>query len=170
MLSQKINKAINEQINAELYSAYLYLSIMSYFESISLSGFSNWMKIQVQEELSHAEKFIDYMHERNGKLELKPISAPSKSWETPLEAMKATLAHEESVTSLINELVSLAVSEKDYATQNFLQWYVNEQVEEEANVSQIVEQLKLIEKTKGGIFMLDRELAKRVYISPTTEN
>jgi ferritin len=161
-----MEKALDEQINAELYSAYFYLSMVSYFESISLSGFASWMKVQVQEELSHADKFMNYIHERGGKITFKEIESPKSNWKSPLEVFKATLKHEQYVTSLINNLVGIAISEKDYATQNFLQWYVSEQVEEESSVSQVVEQLKLVDKTNGGIFMLDRELAKRVFTPP----
>jgi ferritin len=139
-----MEKALDEQINAELYSAYFYLSMVSYFESISLSGFASWMKVQVQEELSHADKFMNYIHERGGKITFKEIESPKSNWKSPLEVFKATLKHEQYVTSLINNLVGIAISEKDYATQNFLQWYVSEQVEEESSVSQVVEQLKLV--------------------------
>lgn len=163
MLKPKIEKALNHQINAELYSAYLYLGMMNYFKSKSLDGFANWMNVQVMEELSHAEKFIYYVHERGGSVNLLDIEKPEQEWDSPLHAFEKILSHEQYVTKRINELLSVAIEEKDFATQNFLQWFISEQVEEEASASQIVEQLKMINETHGGIFMLDRELAQRKF-------
>lgn len=167
MLSEKMQKALNDQINAEIWSAYLYLSMSAHFQSENLSGFANWMRIQWQEELSHATKFFDYVNERGGKVSLQPIAAVETSWKDPLDVFRATLQHEQHVSSLINNLVDIAVSERDHATNNMLQWFVAEQVEEEANVENIMQQLKLIDGFGHGILMLDRELATRVFVDST---
>lgn len=163
MINYRIEKALNEQVNAELYSSYLYLSMSSYFQSISLKGFANWMSAQAQEELSHAMKFYDYIIERGGKVSLEKIDAPPREWSSPLKVFEDTYKHEQKVTSLINSLVDLAISEKDHATNNMLQWFVAEQVEEEANASEILDQLKIIGDEKRNLFMIDRELGQRVY-------
>ncbi len=167
MISKKMENAINLQINEELFSSYLYLSMSTYFEGMSLSGFANWMRIQAQEEQFHAMKFFDYVHERGGKVELLAIEKPANDWESILAIFEETLKHEEHITSKINELVSIAKGENDYASQNFLQWYVDEQVEEEATASEIVEQIKFLGDNKHGILMLDREFKTRVYTPPT---
>jgi ferritin len=156
MLNDKMFKALNGQINAELYSSYLYLSMEAYFQSISLDGFAVWMRAQVQEELFHA----------GGRVVLDTIKKPDSSWKSPLLAFKQILKHEQHVTSLINGLVDLAIAEKDHATQNFLQWFVGEQVEEEASVGAIVDKLKLIKEDTSGLFLLDAELGKRVFTLP----
>jgi len=158
--------ALNGQINAEMYSAYLYLSMESYFQSVSLTGFARWMRSQVQEELFHSMKFYDYVGERGGKVTLEVIKKPDSSWKTPLSAFKHILKHEQLVTGLINDLVELAITEKDHATVNFLQWFVSEQVEEEASVGEIVDKLKLIKTDTSGLFFLDAELGKRVFTPP----
>ncbi len=163
MINYRIEKALNEQVNAELYSSYLYLSMSSYFESISFKGFANWMRAQAQEELSHAMKFYDYIIERGGKVSLEKIDAPQKEWASPLKIFEDTYKHEQKVTALINALVDLAISEKDHATNNMLQWFVAEQVEEEANASEILDQLKMIGDEKRSLFMIDRELGQRVF-------
>jgi len=161
MLSEKMQQALNGQLNAEFYSAYLYLSMHAYFKSINLDGFANWMYYQAQEELTHGMKFYDFINQRGGRVELQQISAPETRWESPLAVFEATLQHERKVTGLINELVELALSEHDHATNIFLQWFVSEQVEEEENVGGVLEQLRLMGEAKGGLFMIDRELAKR---------
>jgi ferritin len=163
MISKNIEKALNEQINAEMYSAYLYLSMESYFMSLNLNGFANWMRVQVQEELTHAMKIFDFVNERGGRTMLKSIAAPQAEWKSPLAVFEATYKHEQKVTGLINELVNLAVKEKDHATNVFLQWFVSEQVEEESSAQKIAQQLKMLEKTPAGILMLDRELGQRVF-------
>jgi len=168
MISKKIEKALNAQVNAELYSAYLYLSMESYFQSLNLSGFANWMRVQTQEEVSHAMKIYDFVNERGGRALLKGIEGPRTEWKSPLAAFEAAYAHEQKVTGLINDLVDLAIKEKDHATNNFLQWFVNEQVEEEASADAIVQQLKMMEKAPGGMFMLDRELGRRVFTPPAS--
>ena len=170
MLNKKMNDALNEQVNAEWYSAYLYLSMEAYFESVDLPGFANWMRIQIQEEAMHALKIYDFINERGGRVLLKSIDQPPTEWDTPLAAFEAAYKHEQKVTGLINDLVNLAIQEKDHATNSFLQWFVNEQVEEEASVSQVVQKLKLIENAPGGQFLIDRELSQRVFTpTPTTK-
>ena len=166
MLSKKMEKAINQQINAEMYSSYLYLSMATYFESVSLGGFSNWMRQQAQEELFHGMKMFDYVCERGGRVTLKAIDQPPAKWSSPLDAMKNVLAHEQKVTGLINDLVNLALDERDHATNIFLQWFVSEQVEEEDTAGSLVDKLKLIAKDANGLFMLDTELASRTFTLP----
>ena len=161
MLTEKMQKALNGQLNAELYSAYLYLSMNAYFKSINLDGFANWMYYQAQEELEHSMKFYDFVIQRGGKVVLTQIEAPPTEWDSPLAVFEATLAHEQKVTGLINDLVEIALGEHDHATNIFLQWFVSEQVEEEESVSGVLEQLKLMGDAQGGLFMIDRELAKR---------
>ena len=167
MLKEKVQIAINEQINAEQYSALLYLSMSAWFSSKGLSGFANWMYIQYQEELTHANKFFNYLNERNGKVTLKAIEQMPTEWDGIIEIFEATLEHEQKVTALIDNLVDVAMSEKDHATQSFLQWFVDEQVEEEANVNEILDTLKLINGQGNGIFMLDREMKTRVFVDST---
>jgi ferritin len=167
MLSEKMQEALNIQINKEIYSAYLYLSMAAYCDSINLKGFANWMTIQVQEELSHAHKFFNYLPERGGKVTLQPIDGPETEWDSPLAVFKHVYEHEQLVTGLINGLVKLAREEEDYATESFLKWFIDEQVEEEASASEVVEKLKLAGDRGGGLFMLDRELGTRVFTPPT---
>ncbi len=162
-IKENIQKAINRQINREIYSAYLYLAMQSYFDSVNLKGFANWMKIQVQEELSHAMKMYDYLFQRGGKVILQTIETPPAEWDSPLDVFEKTYEHEQAVTSLINDLVELADSEKDHATYNMLQWFVSEQVEEEDNVSNLIEKIKLMKDAPGGLFMLDKEFEARVF-------
>lgn len=169
MISKKIEDALNERINAEFYSAYLYLSMQAYFESVNLSGFANWMKAQTQEELMHAMKVYDFVNERNGKVSLKEIARPPSQWDSPLAAFEAAYKHELSVTGHVNEQVNLAIEEKDHATNTFLQWFVNEQVEEESSLNNVVQKLKMIENAPGGLFLLDSELGQRVFTPPTTQ-
>jgi len=169
MISKKMEKALNEQVNAELYSAYLYLSMEAYFKSMNLNGFANWMRVQTQEEVAHAMKIYGFIDERGGRITLKAIEGPQTEWDSPLAVFKDIYKHEQKVTGLINNLVNLAIEEKDHATNTFLQWFVNEQVEEEASADQVVQQLKMMEKAPGGMFMLDRELAQRVFTPPATE-
>jgi ferritin len=166
MISKKMEKALNEQVNAELYSAYLYLSMEAYFKSQNLNGFANWMRVQTQEEVMHAMKIYEFINERGGRITLKAIDGPQTKWDSPLAVFKAVYEHEQKVTGLINNLVDLAIEEKDHATNTFLQWFVNEQVEEEASADQVVQQLKMMEKAPGGVFMLDRELGQRVFTPP----
>ena len=161
MINKKIEKAINDQINAELYSSYLYLSMAAYFESINFSGFAQWMHVQAKEETNHAMKFFGYVFEKGGRVTLKAIDGPPTEWKSPLDAFENVLNHEIKVTGLINKLVELARAEKDIATENFLMWFIAEQVEEEASADHIVQMLKKIKDAPQGLFMLDRELGKR---------
>ena len=161
MISKRVEDAINKQINAELYSAYLYLSMAAYFEASNLRGFANWMRVQAMEEYQHAMKFYDYLNERGGRVVLDSISKPPTTWDSPVAVFKATYEHEQRVTAMINELVDIARAEKDNATEVLLQWYVTEQVEEEASASEYLEKLKMIGSSTNGLFMLDRELAQR---------
>jgi ferritin len=161
MLTEKMQKALNGQLNAELYSSYMYLSMNAYFKSVNLDGFANWMYYQAQEELEHSMKFYDVIIQRGGKVQLMPVEAPPTEWDSPMAVFEATLAHEQKVTGLINDLVEIANEERDHATHIFLQWFVSEQVEEEDNVGGVLEQLKLMGEARGGLFMIDRELAKR---------
>jgi len=161
MLSKKIENAINKQINAELWSAYLYLSMSAHFESINLGGFANWMRVQAQEELGHAMKFYHHVIERRGRVTVAAIAVPSISWKSPLNAFEDAFKHEQKVTGMINDLANMAVGEKDHATANMLQWFIDEQVEEESSTDAIVQKLKMIGTNTGGLYMLDRELAQR---------
>jgi len=161
MLSPKMQDALNQHINAEIYSAYIYYSMASYFEAQSLSGCAHWMRIQTMEELAHVQKFVGYMNERGGRVLMKSVDAPPTTWESPLAAFEHTYQHETEVTGLINKLVDLAIAESDHATNNLLQWFVAEQVEEESTADDIVQKMKRVEGAPGGLFMLDSELASR---------
>ena len=161
MLPEKVEKALNSQLNAELYSSYLYLSMNAYFKSINLDGFANWMYAQAHEELIHSMKFYEFINRRGGRVTLTSIDSPPTKWESAVDVFEDTLKHEQKVTGLINDLVEVAIKERDHATQIFLQWFVTEQVEEEENVGGVLEQLKLLGEAKGGLFMMDRELSKR---------
>jgi len=166
MLSEKLEKAINEQITAELYSSYLYMAMAAYFESADLPGFAQWMKVQAMEELTHAEKFYTYVNDRDGRVRLNAIEAPPFEWESAQAAFAESYAHEQKVTALINKLVKLSREAEDTATENFLQWFVAEQVEEEAAAKSVLQQLKLVGDTGPGMFLVDRELGARVFVPP----
>jgi ferritin len=166
MISEKMQTAINSQINAELYSAYLYISMSAQFQAMNLKGFANWMRVQALEEFTHADKFYGFLIDRGGRVELKAIDGPPVKWASALAILQETYKHEQKVTGLINKLVDLAIKEKDHATNTFLQWFVNEQVEEEANADGIAQELRLIGDNGHGILMLDRELAQRVFVPP----
>ncbi len=167
MISPKIQSAINDQINAEFWSAYLYLSMAMNFESKGQAGVANWFRIQFREEQAHAEILINYLNQRGGRVILAPIAAVETEWATPLEAFEATLEHEQKVTSLINNLFALAEEEKDYATRDRLAWFVGEQVEEEDNCRQLIDKYRLIADNGMGLYMLDQELAARTYAAPS---
>jgi ferritin len=166
MISPKIEKALNEQINAEMFSAYLYLAMVAYFQDKNLSGFANWMTVQNQEETFHAMKFFRYVSERGGRVTLDAIEKPQFEWESPLAAMEAAQKHEAYITGRINSLVDLAIKEKDHATASFLGWFVDEQVEEEDSVNEVVQKLRLLGSDGGGLFMMDRDMATRVFTPP----
>jgi ferritin len=166
MISQKMQDALNAQINAEWYSSYLYLSMNSYFTSMNLVGMATWMRVQTQEEMFHGIKMYDFVNERGGRAILQTIDQPPALWDSPLAVFEASLAHEQKVTGLINNLVDLSMSERDHATTIFLQWFVTEQVEEEANASGIVSKLKMIGHDASSLFALDQELGQRVFTLP----
>ncbi|ABR31053.1 ferritin [Thermosipho melanesiensis] len=163
MLNEKMIEALNNQVNEEFYSAYLYLSMAAHFENIGLKGFANWMRIQAMEEKDHAMKIFDYLARQGAKIKLFGIKEPPSEFGSIKEIFEEVLKHEQYITSKINELVDLAESLKDRPTFNFLQWYVDEQVEEEENANDILSQLKLIGDNKNALFMLDKELSQRTY-------
>lgn len=167
MLSNKVQDAINAQINAEFWSAYLYLSMAMHFENVGLSGIANWYKIQFKEEQDHAQIFMNYINQRGGRVELKPIDAVDTEWSSPLDAFIATLAHEEKVTSLINGVYAIAEAENDYATRDRLNWFVSEQVEEEETARAIIDKIKLVGDNTMGLYMIDQELGARTYSTPS---
>lgn len=166
MIKKEVLDALNEQINAESYSAYMYLSMAAYFENMGLSGFANWMKVQYQEEAAHSLKFFNYLTERGGKVVLKAIAQVPVEFEGIIDVYEKTLVHENHVTDLINNLMNVAAAANDHASQSFLKWFVDEQVEEEANVEKILAMLKLINGQGNGIFMMDREFSQRVFVDP----
>jgi ferritin len=161
MLNKTMQDAMNNQIQAELYSSYIYLSMAAYFESSNLPGAANWMQLQSQEELAHALKFFDHINERGGRVELMAIDAPPIEFESPLVVFKMAYEHEQKVTGVIHDLYKLAVAQNDYPALSMLQWFVDEQVEEEQSALAVVEQLEMIGDNKMGLFMIDRELGQR---------
>jgi len=167
MISQKMEDALNKQINAEYWSGYMYLSMAAYLEDQNLPGFANWMRVQYEEEISHALKFFNYLIERGGRVKLDPVEAVPQEWNGLVDTFEETLKHERHVTSLINGLVDIAVEEKDHATNNFLQWYVAEQVEEEANAEDIVNKLKMFDGNGPAMYMMDKEFATRTFVDET---
>jgi len=166
MISDKMQTALNDQVTAEFYSAHFYLSMSAYLENIDLPGFANWMRIQYREEVSHGEKIFDFVIERDGRAILKSWQDPQIEWDSVLNVFEAAYAHEQKVTGMINNLVDIAQAEKDHASYNFLQWFVDEQVEEEASAKAIIQQLKMIGDSKAGLFQIDREMAQRVFTPP----
>lgn len=167
MLTPKMQDALNAHINAELWSAYLYLSMSLDASAKGYKGIANWFLIQFREEQDHARLFMDYVVARGGQVALAPIAAVPTRWESPVAMFRDTLAHEQKVTELINGLCRTADEEKDYATANKLVWFVNEQVEEEDNVRSILDQIKMVEGNNMGLYMIDKELGARVYSAPT---
>jgi len=161
MIGKAMQDAMNEQINKELFSSYLYLSMAAYFEDKNLPGFGNWMRLQADEEREHAMKFYDHILERGGRVTLKAIDAPKTEWSSNLEVAEEVAAHEAKVTASIYDLYELALKEKDYPAQVMLQWFITEQVEEEKNAGDIVADLKLIEERGTAVLMLDKQLGKR---------
>jgi len=160
-MNSTIESAFNEQLNAELFSSYLYLSMAAYFESQNLKGMAGWMRMQALEEHMHAMKFFDFINERGGRVTLAKIKEPKTEWSSPLDVFEDTCAHESKVTGLINELVDLALNEKDHAANAFLQWFVTEQVEEEGTTQEIRDKLKLVSDNPVALFMIDREMGGR---------
>ncbi|MCS6910989.1 MAG: ferritin [Anaerolineales bacterium] len=161
MLSQSVQDALNNQINLEFASAYAYLAMSGYFESANLTGFASWMRIQYEEELTHALRLFDHMHDRGGTVRLDAIAEPKAKFKSALEAFEAALAHEQKVTASIHNLYALAAKENDYATQTMLQWFINEQVEEERSVGQVVDWLKMAGDSPVALLMLDQKLGQR---------
>jgi ferritin len=171
MLKEKVEKGLNSQLNAELYSSYLYLSMSAFCKTLNLDGFANWLNVQAQEELVHAMKFYDFIIQRGGNVRLTRIEGPPTEWDSPRAVFENVYEHERKVTALIDDLVDLALDQRDHATNIFLQWFVTEQVEEEENASGVLEKVKQVEGTRGGLFMLDRELGSRAPIvsAPASE-
>lgn len=161
MIGKAMQDAINEQINKELYSSYLYLSMAAYFEDQNLPGFAKWMRTQEGEEREHGMKLYDFLVDRGGRVALKAIAAPESDWKSPLELFKQVAAHEAAVTASIHNLYETALKEKDYAAQAMLQWFIGEQVEEEKNAAEIVAQLEMVEARGTAVLMLDHRLGKR---------
>ncbi len=166
MIGKKMQKALNDQVNAEMYSSYLYLSMNTWFQSQNLPGCANWMRVQAQEEMTHAMKIYDYIHERGGQVTLNAIDKPPAKWDSPVAVFEAVCKHEQKVTGLIDKLVDLAITEKDHASNSFLQWFVDEQVEEEASADEVLQKIKAVQKAPGGMFMMDRELGQRIFAPP----
>lgn len=169
-MKEKMQDALNGQLNAELYSSYLYLSMSAFYRSMDLGGFANWMRVQAREELMHAMKIYDYINERGGRVTLSQVKGPPTEWDSPMHAFEHVLKHEQKVTGLINGLVDLAIEEKDHATNNFLVWFVTEQVEEEATANDIVQKLKMVGTEGSGLLLLDSELAQRVFTPPASQD
>ncbi len=166
MINPKMEAALNSQINEEFYSSFLYLSMSAYFESVSLTGFAHWMGIQAQEEHAHAMKFYTYLIQKGGKVNLRAVAEPKTKWDSVLNVFEDTYEHEQKITLLIDNLVNLAIEVKDHASNSFLQWFVTEQVEEESNVTKIIDELKMIGDNRTGTFMMDRELKQRIFTPP----
>lgn len=167
MLSEKLQKAINEQINAEMWSAYLYLSMSMNAEHLGHKGVANWFYIQYQEELAHARIFMNYLSSRDCRVLLDPIAAVPQQWASVLDMFVMTLEHERKVTSLINELAAIAQDDRDFASTNRLVWFINEQVEEEESAREMIDALKAVQDNKYGMYMLDKELLSRTYVEPS---
>ena len=170
MLSEKLLKYLNEQVNFEIYSAYVYLSMAAYCESVDLSGFSNFFKVQSQEELFHAMKFYDYIFQKNGIVTLEQIEKPNSNYENIAHVFEIGYEHEQIVTSKIYKIADIATEEKEHSTLSLLNWFINEQVEEENNFNTILKKIKRAENNPAALYMLDDELATRVYVAPTTTN
>ncbi len=166
MISKKLGDLLNDQVNFEYYSAYIYFSMAAQFKHDGLNGFSNWMNVQTQEELCHGTAMLNHLVQRGFKPEMKAIPQPPVSWKSPLSIFENALEHEEMVTKRIHGIAAAAESEKDFALLNFIQWFISEQVEEEANANEIIGQLRLIGEAKGGLFMMDKELGARKFALP----
>ncbi|MCP4751194.1 MAG: ferritin [Proteobacteria bacterium] len=166
MLTENMETKLNNHINAEFYSAHLYLSMSSYFKSIDLMGFASWMQVQFEEEMSHAMKFFEFVDRMDGRVRLMEIQAPPVEWESALAVFEQTYAHEQKVSKGIHDLVSLALDEKDHATNNFLQWFVAEQVEEESSAKTILKKLRFVGDSTSSLLMIDQEMGQRVFTPP----
>lgn len=161
MIKDKVLKALNKQLNEELYSSYAYLAMSAHFSSQSLNGFAHWFRLQSQEEYGHAMKILDYILARDGKVMLMKVDPPKEVWKTPQVVIKEAYDQEVSVSKSINDIVDLALTEKDYATNNFMQWFVSEQVEEESTASTLLDRINLVGDNKNGLLLLDKEMANR---------
>lgn len=166
MLNEKMEAAINGQINAEIYSAYLYMSMATWFDAKQLPGMAHWMRVQAQEEMTHTFKMYNYVNERGGRVLLTAIDGPQTVWDSPLAVFEAVAAHEAKVTGLINGLMDLALEIKDHASVSFLHWFIDEQVEEESSAGEVVGKMKLAQNDSSGIFMMDNELGARLFNPP----
>jgi ferritin len=160
-MNERVQKAFNDQINEELFSSYVYLAMSAHFEERNLEGFANWMRHQAEEEVAHAMRLFDHINRRGGQVVLKAIGEPPADIKSPLDAFEKALAHEKHITGCINELYGIATEEKDYPAQMELQWFIDEQVEEEENTGRVVEQLKMVGDNQSALLMLDRELGQR---------
>lgn len=165
MLKDSILTKLNEQVQHEAYSAYLYYSMVSYFDTVNLKGFANWMLIQAQEEITHMHRIFSYIHDKGASVSLGGIDQPPASWESPVECIGETLTHEQFISEKINECVTLALSENDHSTNTMLQWFVAEQVEEEANADDLLQKLIMIGDNSSGLFLLDSELGQRKFVN-----
>ncbi|MEI8377843.1 MAG: ferritin [bacterium] len=166
MLNKRIEKIINEQINAETYSSYLYLAMSAYCSELGLAGFANWLKIQAKEELFHADFMFNYLIERNGRVVLESIEKPPVQWNNVIEIFEETLKHEQYISSRINDILNAALEEKDHATASFYKWFIDEQVEEEATATDVLSKLKLTKAEGSALFFMDQEMQKRVFVQP----
>ncbi len=166
MISQRMQDAFNKQVTAEFYSAHIYLSMAAYLDSIDLPGVASWMRVQYQEEVFHATRIMDYVIERDGRAIITGFEDPQVEWKSVVDVFEGTYAHEQKVTGLVNNLMDIAIEEKDHAAQIFLQWFVSEQVEEEATAKGVIQQLKLLGDSKAGLFQVDRELGLRTFTPP----
>lgn len=169
MVSVKMEEALNKQLNAEMYSGYLYLAMSAYFEGSDLEGFANWMRVQALEEQTHAMKFYDYIVQRGSRVSLLEIEKPQSKWDSPVDVFEHVLSHEKVVSGLIHDLVDLAIEEGDHPTNNFLQWFVAEQVEEEESANAALNKVKLANEASNGLFLLDSDFGTRVYTPDTSE-
>ncbi len=165
-MEKELAAGINDQMNFEIYSAYIYLAMSSYLKNLGLNGCANWMKVQAQEEMIHVDDFYDFLHDRGACPEFSAIDKPPVKWDSPLAAFEHAYQHEQIVSARINDLVDMALKYRDHAANAFLQKYVNEQIEEEANVNDVVQQLRLVSNAPQGLFMVDRELGQRVFTPP----
>jgi len=166
MIKDKILQSLNAQINLEYHSSYSYLAMSKYFLEQNLNGFASWMRVQAQEELIHAMKIFDFINERDGTIQFADIKQPRQQWDTPLDAFEDALTNEKSVSESIYDIVDLSLSERDHATNAFLQWFVSEQVEEESLIKEVIDNLKLVGNDGNGLFLLDRDLGQRSFINP----
>ena len=170
MVSDKIATALNNQINLEYHSAYSYLAMSAYFLTQNFKGFANWMRVQAQEELMHGMKIFDFLDERDSLIRFADIQMPQQTWDSPLAVFEDALANERKVSESIYDLVDLALAERDHATNNFLQWFVSEQVEEEATIHEVIDNLKRVGNDGNGLFLLDRDMGQRTIADAATEN